>query len=86
VEYNRKADDHALEEIRILIPNLKHESGQEIVAVILEPIMSEGGDLPVSAYFANGIRELTNELGIFMIVDEVQTGVGATGTYWAHEQ
>ena len=60
--------------------------GQEIAAVIMEPIMSEGGDNPFSPNFAHGIRSLTMELGIFMIVDEVQTGVCTSGTYWAHEQ
>ena len=37
--------------------------GQEVAAVIMEPIMSEGGDNPFSAGFAQGIRSLTRELG-----------------------
>ncbi len=47
--------------------------------------MSEGGDVEISSYFAQNLRKLTKELDIYMIVDEVQTGIGATGKYWAHE-
>ena len=43
----------------------------DIAAVIIEPIMSEGGDREISGYFANGLRKLTTERGISMIVDEV---------------
>ncbi len=35
-------------------------------------------------HVCSGIREITRRLGVFMIVDEVQTGVAATGTFWAH--
>lgn len=48
--------------------------------------MAEGGDLQVTPYFAQGIRTLTKARGIFMLVDEVQTGYVTTGTIWAHEQ
>ncbi|KAF9096594.1 hypothetical protein BGX23_010895 [Mortierella sp. AD031] len=56
-----------------------------IVALIVEPIQSEGGDNHASPAFFQGLRDLTKKHGILMIVDEVQTGVGATGTFWAHE-
>lgn len=61
------------------------KKGQEVVAVVMEPIQSEGGDNYLSGEFAQGVRDLTLEKGIFMIVDEVQTGVCATGKFWAHE-
>ena len=51
----------------------------------MEPIQSEGGDNYLSNEFAQGVRDLTLELGIFFICDEVQTGVGCTGKFWAHE-
>lgn len=54
-------------------------------AVIIEPIQSEGGDNHASPAFFRGLRELTRKHGVLMIVDEVQTGVGATGRFWAHE-
>ena len=57
----------------------------EVAAIIIEPIMSEGGDNQISAEFAQGLQDITKELGIYFIVDEVQTGVCQTGEYWAHE-
>lgn len=84
--YNNAQDDAALARIRDQIADVRAQKGQEVAAVIMEPIMSEGGDNPFSARFSQGIRTLTKELGIFMIVDEVQTGVCTSGTYWAHEQ
>lgn len=57
----------------------------KIAAVIIEPIQSEGGDNHASPDFFQKLREITIENGILMIVDEVQTGVGATGKMWAHE-
>jgi 4-aminobutyrate aminotransferase / (S)-3-amino-2-methylpropionate transaminase len=47
--------------------------------------MAEGGDVFISSEFAQALRDLTEELGIYMIVDEVQTGVGVSGKMWAHE-
>lgn len=64
----------------------KNEKGIETAAVILEPIMSEGGDKQISSYFANALRKYTEDNGMSFIVDEVQTGVCGTGTFWAHEQ
>ncbi|KAF9129183.1 4-aminobutyrate transaminase [Mortierella sp. 14UC] len=60
-------------------------SGTPVVALIVEPIQSEGGDNHASPKFFQGLRDLTKKYGILMIVDEVQTGVGPTGNFWAHE-
>ena len=54
-------------------------------AVVVEPIQSEGGDNHASPAFFRGLRALTRKHGVLLIVDEVQTGVGATGRFWAHE-
>jgi len=54
-------------------------------AVVVEPIQSEGGDNHASPAFFRGLRELTRKHDVLLIVDEVQTGVGATGKFWAHE-
>jgi len=56
-----------------------------VAAIIIEPIQSEGGDNHASPAYFRGLRELTKKHGVLMIVDEVQTGVGATGKFWAHE-
>lgn len=56
-----------------------------ISAIIVEPVQSEGGDNHASAAFFQGLRDITLDNEILMIVDEVQTGVGASGKFWAHE-
>jgi len=42
-----------------------------IAGCIIEPVQSEGGDNAISNEFANGLRELTKQYGVYMIVDEV---------------
>jgi diaminobutyrate-2-oxoglutarate transaminase len=55
-------------------------------AVILELVQGEGGGIPATIEFAQRVRRITKELGIPLIVDEVQTGCGRTGTWFAFEQ
>lgn len=62
------------------------QKGKPVAALIVEPIQSEGGDFHASPSFFRGLREITKERGVFFICDEVQTGVGATGAFWAHEK
>ena len=56
-----------------------------VAAVVVEPIQSEGGDNHASPAFFRRLREITQRHNVLFIVDEVQTGVGATGKFWAHE-
>ncbi|KAF7532073.1 hypothetical protein G7054_g8283 [Neopestalotiopsis clavispora] len=81
VEENAKAEKDALAEVEHLIQNWHLPPA----AVIVEPIQSEGGDNHASPAFFRGLREITQKHGVLMIVDEVQTGVGATGKFWAHD-
>ncbi|WP_248961965.1 aspartate aminotransferase family protein [Sphaerisporangium perillae] len=55
-------------------------------AVILEMVQGEGGVIPARRAFVRRVRELTRELDIPLIVDEVQTGCGRTGTWFAFER
>jgi acetylornithine/N-succinyldiaminopimelate aminotransferase len=55
-------------------------------AVIIEPLQAEGGVLPVPPAFLKALRYLCDEAGALLIFDEVQVGLGRTGTLWAHEQ
>lgn len=57
----------------------------ETAAMILEPVLGEGGYLPAPAAFLRGLRELCDEHGILLIADEVQSGFGRTGTMFAIE-
>lgn len=59
--------------------------GPQTVAVMLEPVQGEGGVIPADVAFLQGLRALTRERGILLIVDEVQTGMGRTGKLFAHE-
>lgn len=60
----------------------------EVAAVLVEPIQGEGGYVIPPADFFPALRELCDRYGILLIVDEVQSGIGRTGRYWAieHEQ
>jgi L-lysine 6-transaminase len=58
----------------------------DIAAIILEPIQAEGGDNHFRPEFLKRLREICDEQEALLIFDEVQTGVGLTGTMWAHEQ
>ena len=59
--------------------------GPNTVAVMLEPIQGEAGVIPASGEFMRNLRELTEERGLLLIVDEVQTGMGRTGKLFAYE-
>jgi len=54
-------------------------------AVIVEPIQGEGGVRPLPERFLQRLRALTEARGILLILDEIQCGVGRTGTFLAHE-
>ena len=57
----------------------------ETAAVLLEPILGEGGIKPATAEFLHAARESTRAHGALLILDEIQTGVGRTGTFLASE-
>ena len=78
---NRASEARSLEELEA---TLKVGAGN-VAAVIVEPIQGEGGDRHASADFFREIQRLTRAYDAAFIVDEVQTGGGATGTFWAHE-
>jgi 4-aminobutyrate aminotransferase/(S)-3-amino-2-methylpropionate transaminase len=54
-----------------------------VAAILIEPVMGEGGFIPVPFAFLRKIRELCDRNGIVMIADEVQSGMGRTGSLWA---
>src|SRR3989304_3630202 len=55
-------------------------------AVLLEPIQGEGGVNVPGARYLKDVRQLCDERGLLLILDEVQTGCGRTGTLWGYEQ
>ncbi len=60
--------------------------GPNTAGVLLEPIQGEGGVRAFSHGFLNGVRDLCDRHGLLLVLDEVQTGVGRTGSFLAIEQ
>ena len=71
----------ALEQARQYFETYK----DEIACILLEPIQGEGGDNHFRQEFHQGLRDLADEFDALLIYDEVQTGIGLTGKFWAHE-
>jgi 4-aminobutyrate aminotransferase len=76
-------NEAALDYLDMIIDDAKDPS--EIGFVIVEPIQGEGGYNVASQKLMKGLREITKESGIPFIVDEVQSGMGRTGKWWAYE-
>jgi acetylornithine/N-succinyldiaminopimelate aminotransferase len=60
--------------------------GPETAAVLVEPVQGEGGVRPVPPQCLRGLRELCDKHGLLLIFDEVQTGVGRSGRFFAHQR
>ncbi len=79
---NRAAEDQALRQARDAFATHAHD----IACVIAEPIQGEGGDRHLSARFLAELQALAHGNDALFVLDEVQTGVGMTGTAWAYQQ
>nr|WP_213395283.1 aspartate aminotransferase family protein [Yoonia sp.] len=60
-------------------------AGDNIAAIMVEPVQGEGGIRPLPDVCLKGLRDLCDQHGILMILDEVQCGMGRTGKLFAHE-
>ena len=60
--------------------------GGDVALVLIECVLGEGGVIPLEADFARAAAEIAREVGAVLCIDEVQTGVGRTGTFFAFEQ
>jgi L-lysine 6-transaminase len=74
-------EEKAKQEIKAVI----QANGDDIAALIIEPIQGEGGDNHFRPEFFQFLREVTAENEIIFILDEIQTGVGVTGKFWAYQ-
>ncbi|HTL52880.1 MAG TPA: aminotransferase class III-fold pyridoxal phosphate-dependent enzyme, partial [Planctomycetota bacterium] len=74
------------EQAREEIERIVHDKATDIAAIIIEPIQGEGGDHHFRPEFFAFLREVCDQHDILLIFDEVQTGFGLTGTFWAAEQ
>ncbi len=76
-----RAEEQSLAEIR----HAFETEGEDIACAILEPIQGEGGDNHFRTEFLQELRNLCDKHDVLLIFDEVQTGIGLTGTMWAHQ-
>eukprot|EP00419_Tripos_fusus_P044981 CAMPEP_0172822118 /NCGR_PEP_ID=MMETSP1075-20121228/16454_1 /TAXON_ID=2916 /ORGANISM="Ceratium fusus, Strain PA161109" /LENGTH=517 /DNA_ID=CAMNT_0013663071 /DNA_START=41 /DNA_END=1594 /DNA_ORIENTATION=- len=83
-EHNAAEEARCLEAVEAIFQTRLAE-GRPVAGAIIEPILSEGGDLHASANFFKRLQGICREFGAAFIVDEVQTGVCASGHMWAHE-
>jgi acetylornithine/N-succinyldiaminopimelate aminotransferase len=67
------------------IAAVKDAITEETAAILIEPVQGEGGIRPVAKEFMQELRQLCDEYGLLLVLDEVQSGVGRTGRLFAHE-
>ncbi len=65
---------------------LREAVGERTAAVLIEPIQGEAGVHPISDAALLAARQACDEVGALLILDEIQTGVGRTGSLWAYQQ
>src|SRR6202171_167102 len=82
-EYRGWDTDRALASLESLFES--EGSPKRVAAVIIEPVLGEGGFVPALLDFQRRLRELTERHGILLIADEIQTGLGRTGKFFATE-
>jgi 4-aminobutyrate aminotransferase len=58
---------------------------EEVAAIFIEPIQGEGGYLPAPVEFLQGLQKICRQHGIMLVADEVQSGMGRTGKWWASD-
>lgn len=81
LERVQQAEAATIAEIRRAFAERPHE----IAAILVEPIQAEGGDHHFRPEFLATLKAVAHEHDALLVFDEVQTGVGLTGTFWAHE-
>jgi 4-aminobutyrate aminotransferase len=80
--------DHASEDCLSYLENelfRRRVDPEEVAGIFIEPIQGEGGYLPAPAEFLEGLQKICRKHGILFVVDEVQSGMGRTGKWWACE-
>jgi 4-aminobutyrate aminotransferase len=78
-----EASRWCLEELKLLL--LSQTAPEETAAILVEPVLGEGGYVVPPASFLKGLREIADEHGIMLVFDEVQSGFGRTGRWFAYE-
>ena len=77
------ATEFALRELDYLLATVTAPA--ETAALVVEPVLGEGGYVPANTAFMQGLRERADRHGMLLVIDEVQTGWGRTGRFWGHD-
>lgn len=72
-----------LDELELLL--MTQTAPQETAAILIEPVLGEGGYVVPPTSFMQGLRRICDQHGILLIADEIQSGFGRTGKWFAHE-
>jgi 4-aminobutyrate aminotransferase len=75
--------DFSLKQLDFLLQTIAHPD--DTAALLVEPVLGEGGYVPGNDRFFAGLRERADRHGILLVLDEVQTGWGRTGRFWGHD-
>jgi len=74
---------YAIEDVRRVIR--AEIAGDDVAAILVEPIQGEGGFIVPTAEFMRELRVIADEIGCLLIIDEIQAGMGRTGKWFCHE-
>jgi 4-aminobutyrate aminotransferase len=78
-----KTVDFCIKQLNHLL--LSQTAPDETAAIIIEPVLGEGGYVPAPARFLQELRKICDQHGIILILDEIQSGFGRTGKFWCFE-
>lgn len=78
-----KTSQWCLDELELLLAS--QTAPQETAAIFIEPVLGEGGYVVPPLSFMKGLREICSKHGILMVADEIQSGFGRTGKWFAHQ-
>lgn len=81
---NRLEEGRSLSEVADKIEQYKKD-GRPVAGCCVEPVQSAGGDNHASPWFFQQLQQICKENGVALLMDEIQTGCGSTGKFWAHE-
>jgi len=84
VAYNQHQDQKCLEQVEDAM-HTRMKEDRPVAGIVVEPIQAEGGDNHASSALFRGLQAIAKKYDSAFIVDEVQTGCGATGKFWAYE-
>ena len=80
---DERTSEFCLKQLKLILKS--QTAPEETAAIIIEPILGEGGYIPAPSKFMKGLRKICDDYGILLIVDEVQSGFGRTGKMFCFE-